>query len=43
MAHAGFSPGEAGMLRRAMSRARSDQAMNELSARFVAGRRNATS
>jgi error-prone DNA polymerase len=37
MALAGFSPGEADMLRRAMSRARSDQAMNELSERFVAG------
>jgi error-prone DNA polymerase len=37
MALAGFSPGEADMLRRAMSRSRSANAMAGLRARFVAG------
>lgn len=37
MALAGFSAGEADLLRRAMSRARSDEAMGELAARFTAG------
>jgi error-prone DNA polymerase len=37
VALAGFTPGEADMLRRAMSRSRSRDAMNELRVRFVAG------
>jgi error-prone DNA polymerase len=37
VALAGFTPGEADLLRRAMSRARSAQAMAELRERFVAG------
>ena len=37
MALAGFTPGEADLLRRAMSRSRSAEAMAELRARFVAG------
>jgi error-prone DNA polymerase len=37
MAIAGFTPGEADMLRRAMSRHRSHQEMEKLRARFIAG------
>ena len=37
VAAAGFSPGEADMLRRAFSRSRSDEAMMELAARFLEG------
>ena len=37
VALAGFTPGEADLLRRAMSRTRSGEAMAELSERFVAG------
>ena len=37
MALAGFTPGEADLLRRAMSRRSSDRAMAELRERFVAG------
>ena len=39
MALAGFTPGEADLLRRAMSRSRSAEAMAELRARFVQARR----
>ncbi len=37
VALAGFTPGEADLLRRAMSRSRSEEAMSALHARFVAG------